>query len=110
MKKLKLLCSTLAIAVLFLAPLATASFGQAKTLYGTLDAKVRLFRFVVKVDKDGSAKLSSLDEGNREFALDPIQIDNQKFDFELKASLAKYESKYDAESKTYRGTWKTGRR
>ena len=87
---------------------STPLAAQTKTVYGVLDAKVRIFRFVITVDKDGSAKLKSLDEGNREFKLDPFTMDDKKLSFELKASKATYESTYDDKSKSYQGKWKQG--
>lgn len=88
---------------------ATPTSAQSRTLYGVLDAKVRLLRFVVIVDKDGSAQLESLDEGSQKFKLEPFALSDGSLEFELKASKATYTSKYDSKTRSYRGQWKQGR-
>ena len=84
-----------------------AATDKGKIYYGVLDVKVRVFRFVITVDGD-TAKLKSLDEGGREFDLSSLKLDDSQFNFELKASKAKYESSFDKETKTFKGEWKQG--
>ena len=83
-----------------------AAVDEEQILYGELDAGARLFRFVVTVDREGKAKLKSLDEGGRIFQLDSLVLTDEKMGFQLKASGATYDSVFDKKSKSYLGKWK----
>lgn len=85
-----------------------AAQGQSKTLFGILDVKVRVFRFVITTEKDGQATLKSLDEGGRDFKIDTFQLDDEKLNFEIKQVRANYESTFDKTAKSYKGKWKQG--
>lgn len=80
-----------------------------KLLYGTLDAGPRKFRFVIELagtDDESTGMLKSLDEGNSKFKLEALTKTDSEFAFELKATKAKYDSKFDPEKQVYVGTWR----
>jgi pimeloyl-ACP methyl ester carboxylesterase len=91
--------------VLFCFAPGESALTQDKTLYGTLDVEVRVFRFVINVDKEGKGRLTSLDEGGREFPLDDFAIHQDKLSFQLKATRARYHGKFSQKSKAYQGLW-----
>lgn len=88
-------------------------FGQAdesqqKIYYGVLDAKVRIFRFVLTVaDDESSATLKSLDEGQQVFKLDDFST-GSVMSFKLKRTAAAYSGTFDKTKKQFVGKWKQG--
>ncbi len=81
---------------------------QQKLYYGVLDAKVRIFRFVLTVEGDGSsATLKSLDEGQQVFKLDEFSA-GSVMSFKLKRTAAAYSGTFDKTKKQFVGKWKQG--
>ncbi len=80
--------------------------------YGTLDADVRIFRFMLELRSDPAKKwtgtLISLDEGRAKFPLDELKLNDKVLSFEIKASAAKFESSLQGNNKTVDGKWKQG--
>ena len=77
--------------------------------YGELDEGTRLFRFLFKVPLDelgkGSAKLISIDEGETEFVLKDVTLDEKGFSFTLPATKASYSGTLNADEDSIEGVW-----
>ncbi|MCR9291600.1 MAG: alpha/beta hydrolase [bacterium] len=76
--------------------------------FGTLDAEVRCFRFLVtltKIEGGWSGELKSLDEGGRDFPLDNVQRDAESLVFAIQSTGAKFTSQVDASGDTAVGQW-----
>jgi len=81
---------------------------KTKNYYGILDAKLRVFRFVVSVaENDSSATLKSLDEGQQVFKLDEFSI-GDKMSFKLKRTGAEYSGSFNKDKNQFVGKWKQG--
>jgi pimeloyl-ACP methyl ester carboxylesterase len=81
---------------------------KTKNYYGILDAKLRVFRFVVSVAEDNSsATLKSLDEGQQVFKLEDFSI-GDKMSFKLKRTVAEYSGSFNKDKNQFVGKWKQG--
>ena len=102
-----------AFSIAFIAStIPTSIFAQSndgeKIYYGVLDAKIRIFRFVLTVAGDeSSATLKSLDEGQQVFKLDEFSSGGM-MSFKLKRTAAAYSGTFDKTKKQFVGKWKQG--
>lgn len=100
------------VAMLITSLNATCIAQSGSIWYGELDAKTRVFRFVIEqtpateADTKNTGTLTSLDEGSAKFALDDFSLDDAGMHFKLKATKAAFEGKLDAASQVVSGTWK----
>ncbi len=92
-------------------PTANVAAEQSPELwFGQLDAKVRRFRFVVRLQQDETGawggQLESLDEGGAKFRLDSVARSDGKFGFELKATQAVYAAKLHQDEQVATGIYR----
>lgn len=83
-----------------------ADQSKQKYYYGVLDAKLRVFRFLVSVSEDdSSATLKSLDEGQQVFKLAEFSI-GDTMSFQLKRTNAEYSGSFNKDKNQCVGKWK----
>ncbi|MEI8212571.1 MAG: alpha/beta fold hydrolase [Planctomycetota bacterium] len=77
--------------------------------YGELDAGTRLFRFLFKAPVEelgkGGATLISIDEGETEFVLKDVALDENGFSFSLPATKASYSGTLNTDGDSIEGVW-----
>ena len=77
--------------------------------FGTLDAKLRMFRFYVTITENGDSvagSLISLDEGSAEFPLSDVSLSDKTLQFKLPVTKAEFIGARTEDGKIALGKWK----
>lgn len=102
-----------ALTFLIFAPVIPFSVGQSQAddsmWFGTMDAGVREFRFLIQPDlgkNQNKWQLVSLDEGEVTFDLDNFQLTTEAMSFQLRRTAATFEGRISADGQSAEGHWK----